>query len=138
MNRRNLLVLIGGAFAAPFAVSAAAQACGPERAFQKPIRFAPGANEAKVRHAIKSDLTHEWVLHGKPGQKVEITLDAKKSSFSLSPDLAVKGAPRWGNALKDGGSVRTWSGALPKSGRMLIDIQTEAERESYTLAVKRV
>jgi hypothetical protein len=138
MNRRNLLVLVGGAFATPFALGAAAQACGPERAFQKPIRLAPGGHEAKVSHAIKSDLTHEWVLHGRAGQKVEITLDAKKSSFSLSPDLAVKGPPRWGNALKDGGSVRTWSGTLPKSGRMLIEVMTDAARDNYTLAIRQV
>ena len=137
MHRRNVLVLIGGALAAPFALSAAAQACGPEREFQKPLRLAPGAGEAKIRHTIKGDLTQEYVLHGKPGQKVEIALDAKKTTFSLSPDLAPNGKPRWGNALKDARSVRTWSGTLPKSGRMLIDIQTEANRDSYALTVKR-
>ncbi len=137
MHRRDVLVLIGGAAAAPFALVPAARACGPERAFTKPIRFAPGANEARIKHTVKSDVTHEWVLSGKSGQKVEIMLEAKKSSFSLSPDLAFNGKPRWGNALKDARSIRTWSGTLPASGRMLIEVMTEASRETYALAIKR-
>lgn len=137
MHRRNVLALIGGAVAAPFALSTAAHACGPEAAFTKPVRFAPGAHEAKIRQTIKGDFTHEWVLSGKPGQKVEIVLDAKKGGVTLMPDEAGGAKPKWGAAPKDAQFVKKWSGTLPKSGRMLIEVTTQANRENYTLAIKR-
>ena len=136
MHRRNFLTFIGASLAAPFVLTAAARACGPEREFTKPIRFAPGSHEAKIRHTIKGDFTHEWVLKGKPGQKVEIVLEAKKSGVTLMPDEAGGAKPRWGAAPKNGQFVKKWSGTLPKSGRMLIEVTTEANRENYTLAVK--
>mgnify|MGYP000844807110 CR=1 FL=1 len=137
MNRRNVLLVLGGACAASFAFGAAAQACGPEPAFTKPVRFAPGSNEASIRQTIKGDHTHEWVLTGKPGQKVEIALDARKSALTLMPDEAAGGKPKWGAAPKDGRGVKRWSGTLPKSGRLLIEVTTEAGRDSYALAIKR-
>ena len=136
MHRRNVLFVIGGALAAPFALGAAARACGPTPAFTKPIRFAPGSREARIRQTIKGDYTHEWVLRGRPGQKVEIALEAKKSGVTLMPDEAGGAKPRWGASPKDGQFVKKWTGALPKSGRMLIEVSTEAARENYTLAVK--
>ncbi|MGH7004640.1 MAG: hypothetical protein ACREIP_11885, partial [Alphaproteobacteria bacterium] len=82
--------------------------------------------------------THEWVLRGHPGQKVEITLEAKKSGVTLMPDEAAGTKPKWGAAPKDGSFVKKWAGALPKSGRMLIEVSTEASRENYKLVVKLV
>ena len=137
MHRRNVLIAIGGALFAPLALGAAARACGPEAAFTKPIPFAHGAHEAKIRQTIKSDLVHEWVLNGKPGQKVEIVLDAKKKSgVTIMPDEAGGAKPRWGSSPKDGQFVKKWAGTLPKSGRMLIEVSTQSKLDSYTLAVK--
>jgi len=136
MHRRNVLVLVSGAVLAPLALGSVARACGPEAAFTKPIRFAPGAHEARIRQTVKADLTHEWVLSGKPGQKVEIVLDAKrKSGLTLMPDEAGGTKPRWGAAPKDGQFVKKWAGTLPKSGRMLIEVSTQSNHDSYTLAV---
>ncbi len=137
MHRRNVLIAIGGALVAPFALGAAARACGPETAFTKPIRFAPGAHEARIHQTIKIDLTHEWVLIGKRGQKVEIALDAQlKSGVTVMPDEAGGAKPRWGSSPKDGQFVKKWAGTLPKSGRMLIEVSTQSKADSYTLAVK--
>lgn len=138
MNRRNALMMFGAALAAPLALATAARACGPEPAFTKPVRFPVGSKEAKIQQTIKGDYTHEWVLRGQPGQKVEIVLDAKKSGFTLTPDESTDAKPKWGAALKDGSFVKKWAGTLPKSGRLLIEVSTEASREAYTLAVKLV
>src|SRR5262249_39056167 len=54
MHRRQALLLLGSAIAAPFALGATARASGPEREFQKPIRFAPGTHEARIQRSIKS------------------------------------------------------------------------------------
>ena len=136
MHRRDALMLVGAAIAAPFALTAAARACGPSPQFTKPIAFAPGRKEATIHNALKGDFTHEWILKGLAGQKVEIALEAKKSGVTLMPDEAGGAKPRWGNSPKDGSYVKHWSGNLPKSGRMLIEISTEAARDNYTLTVK--
>ena len=142
MQRRNVLMLIGASLAAPFALAAAqkAGACGPEPQFTKQIPFAPGSKEAKIERTIKGDFTHEWIVRGQPGQKVEITLEAKKSGVTMMPDNAGpkdKG-PMWGAAPKDGAFVKYWTGEMPKSGRMLIEVSTEESNDTYTLVVKLV
>jgi len=136
MNRRNVLVMFGAALAAPVALATAARACGPEPAFTKDVRFPAGSKEAKIRETIKGDYTHEWVLKGQPGQKVEIVLEAAKSGVTLMSDTAKGPKPNWGVAPKDGSFVKKWAGALPKSGRLLIEVSTETSREAYTLVVK--
>ena len=138
MNRRNVLVMFGAALAAPLALASAARACGPSPAFTKAVPFPAGSKDAKIRQTIKGDYTHEWVLKGQPGQKVEIALDATKSGVTLMPDTAKGPKPNWGVAPKDGSFVRKWAGTLPKSGRMLIEVSTETSRETYTLVVKLV
>jgi len=137
MNRRQILAMFGAAMAAPAALATAARACGPSPAFTKALPIPPGRKEAKIQNTIKGDVTHEWILHGQPGQRVEITLDAKKSGVTLMPDEAAAAKkPSWGAAPKDGSFVKKWAGTLPKSGRLLIEVSTEASREAYTLVVK--
>ncbi len=137
MNRRHVLAMFGAVAAAPFALATAARACGPSPAFTKALPIPPGRKEATIRNTIKSDDTHEWILKGQPGQRVEIALEAKKSGVTLMPDeAAVTKNPAWGAAPKDGAFVKKWAGALPKSGRLLIEVSTEARREAYMLTVK--
>ncbi|MND05686.1 hypothetical protein D3C83_266290 [compost metagenome] len=54
------------------------------------------------------------------------------------PDEAAGGKPKWGAPPKNGAFVKTWAGTLPKSGRLLIEVSTEARSETYTLVVKLV
>ena len=138
MHRRDVFMLFGAVLAAPFALSAAARACGPSPQFTKPIAFGPGRKEATIHNALKGDFTHEWIVKGHAGQKVEIKLEAKKSGVTLMPDEANGAKPKWGNSPKDGSYVKHWAGTLPKSGRMLIEVSTEAARDNYTLMVKLV
>lgn len=138
MNRRSFFVLCAGAAAAPLVLSAGpALACGQEPAFTKPLRFAPGSTATSVKHTIDDEHTHEWVLTGKPGQPVEIAIAAKKSGVTLMPDSAgAPNKPQWAAAPKNGQFVKRWKGVLPKTGRMLIEVTTEAKKEAYTLDVR--
>lgn len=138
MNRRQVLALFGASIVVPLAFASAARACGPAPAFTKTLPLA-GRKETTIKNVIKSDITHEWILRGEPGQRVEVSLEAKKSGVTLMPDqAAATKKPNWGAAPKDGAFVKKWAGALPKSGRLLIEVSTEANREAYTLVVKLV
>lgn len=138
MNRRQIFALFGASIVAPLAFSSAARACGPAPAFTKTLPMA-GRKETTIKNVIKSDVTHEWILRGQPGQRVEVTLEGKKSGVTMMPDeAAATKKPQWGAAPKDGSFVKKWAGALPKSGRLLLEVSTEANRDSYTLVVKLV
>jgi len=138
MNRRHVFALFGASIVAPLAFASAARACGPSPAFTKTLPLA-GNKETTIKNVIKSDVTHEWILRGQPGQRVEVALEAKKSGVTLMPDKAAAAKkPSWGAAPKDGAFVKKWAGTLPKSGRLLIEVSTEANREAYTLVVKLV
>lgn len=138
MNRRQFFAFLGSsaALGTVFAASSAS-ACGPEPAFTRNLRFAPGSNVAQVKMRITLDNTHEFVLRGKPGQKFDIKLDAKQARFSVMPgvDPAKKDDPKWGDTMKGGEYVKTFSGVLPKSGRVLIEVSTTSKGENYTMDV---
>jgi hypothetical protein len=141
MNRRKALTLLGLSAALGLAGgwgARRAMACGPEAEFTKPIKFEPGRNSVEIKRSIKGDRTHEWIVTGKPGQVVQISIDAKKSKFTVTPDTKTEKQPVWGSALKSGSDVKSFAGKLPASGRMLIEVWTSGGGDSYVLGVTLV
>ena len=140
MNRRQFFAFLGSsaALGTVFAASSAS-ACGPEPAFTRNLKFAAGSNATQVKMRITLDNTHEFVLAGKPGQKFDIKLDAKQARFSVMPGAvrAKKDDPEWGETMKGGEYVKSFSGVIPPAGRVLIEVSTTSKGEMYTMDVSR-
>lgn len=138
MDRRAVLRLFAtSAVAVPaLAVAAAAPsvACAPPPAFTKTIALVDG--KASIKQTLTNYRTHEWILAAKPGEVVSIKLAAEKANLLLIPDTAAADKkPVWGEPFKDGDGVKTWTGAVPASGRILIEVGSEKKDERYQLDI---
>jgi hypothetical protein len=139
MQRRALFLLLAAVLTAPLAFGAnSANASSDIIEFTKPIVFAPGSDQVVIRRTLGFFRAHVWVITGRPGQRVTIALRTKGPTFLVLYDKKGGSKPSWDWNRREGHQLRSWTGMLPKSGRIKIEISGSSEGGArYELLVKR-
>lgn len=139
MQRRALLLSFAATLMIPLAFGAnSANASSATIEFTKPVVFAPGSDRAVILRTLDAFTAHAWVITGRPGERVTIVLKAKISDFMVLYDKKGGNKPSWEWNRREGFQLKRWTGVLPKSGRIKIEISgSSTERDRYELHVKR-